>query len=101
MNKNKETYRNVIYMLAEIQAINLALGLASSTSKAVTFSCICIKRWPSRPSLQREAHWTCKLYMPQYRGTPGPKRGSGWVGDWGLGMGDLWDSIENVNEENT
>jgi hypothetical protein len=21
--------------------------------------------------------------MPQYRGTPGPKRGSGWVGDWG------------------
>jgi hypothetical protein len=26
---------------------------------------------------------------------------SGWVGDWGVGMGDLWDSIENVNEENT
>jgi hypothetical protein len=22
---------------------------------------------------------TCKLYMPQYRGTPGPKSGSGWV----------------------
>jgi hypothetical protein len=42
-----------------------------------------------------------KLYMPQYRGTPGPKRGSGWVGDWGVGMGDFWDSIENVNEENT
>jgi hypothetical protein len=37
--------------------------------------------------LQREAHWTCKLYMPQYRGTPGPKRGSGWVGDWGGGYG--------------
>jgi hypothetical protein len=36
--------------------------------------------------------------MPQYRGTPGPKRGSGWVGDWGVGMGDLWDSIENVND---
>ena len=47
-------------------------------------------------------HWTHKLYMPQYRGTPGPKRGNGWVGDWGgVGMGDLWDSIENVNEENT
>jgi hypothetical protein len=45
----------------------------------LTSSCICIKRWPSRPSLEREAHWTCKLYMPQYRGTPGPKRGSGWV----------------------
>jgi hypothetical protein len=69
---------------------------------ALVFSCICIKRWPSQPSLQREAHWTYKLYMPQYRGTPGPKRGSGWVGDWGwVGMGDLWDSIENVNEENT
>jgi hypothetical protein len=30
------------------------------------------------------------------------KRGSGWVGGWGwVGMGDLWDSIENVNKENT
>jgi hypothetical protein len=38
--------------------------------------------------------------MPQYRGTPGPKRGSGWVGG-GEGMGDFWDSIRNVNEENT
>jgi hypothetical protein len=64
-------------------------------------SCICIKRWPSRPSLEREAHWICKLYMPQYRGTPGPKSGSGWVGEWGGGMGDFWDSIGNVNEENT
>jgi hypothetical protein len=25
--------------------------------------------------------------MSQYRGTPGPKRGSGWVGDWGGGYG--------------
>jgi hypothetical protein len=49
--------------------------------------------------------------MPQHRGTPGPKRGSGWVGGggvgrgWvgggGMGLGDFWDSIENVNEENT
>jgi hypothetical protein len=23
--------------------------------------------------------------MPQYRGTPGPKSGSGWVGGWGGG----------------
>jgi hypothetical protein len=38
--------------------------------------------------------------MPQYRGTPGPKRGSGWVGDWGwVGMGDLWDSIENITRK--
>jgi hypothetical protein len=63
-------------------------------------SCICIKRWPSWPSLEREAHWTCKLYMPQYRETTGPKSGSGWVGGWGEGMGDFWDSIGNVNEEN-
>jgi hypothetical protein len=41
------------------------------------------------PSLEREAHWTCKLYMPQYRGTPGPKSGSGWVGEWGGGYGGL------------
>jgi hypothetical protein len=69
---------------------------------ALDSSCICIKRWSSRPSLEREAHWTCKLYMPQYRGTPGPKRGSGWVGEWGwVGMGDFWYSIGNVNELNT
>jgi hypothetical protein len=50
----------------------------------------------------REAHWTCKLYMPQYRGTPGPKRGSGWAGEWGwVDMGDFWYSIGNVNELNT
>jgi hypothetical protein len=41
--------------------------------------------------------------MPQYRGTPGPKRGSGRVGELGGGVsvGDFWDSIGNVNEENT
>jgi hypothetical protein len=39
--------------------------------------------------------------MPQNRGTPGPKRGSGRVGDWGwVGMGDFWYSIGNVNELN-
>jgi hypothetical protein len=50
----------------------------------------------------REAPWSCKLYMPQYRGKPGPRSGSGWVGEWG---GRVWgtfgDSIGNVNEENT
>jgi hypothetical protein len=41
-------------------------------------------------------------FICQYRGTPGPKSGSGWVGEWqGEGMGDFWDSIGNVNEENT
>jgi hypothetical protein len=37
--------------------------------------------------MEREAHWTCKLYMPQYRGMPGPKSGGGWVGEWG---GRVW-----------
>jgi hypothetical protein len=36
--------------------------------------------------------------MPQYRGTPVPKSGSGWVGEH---VGDFWDSIGNVNEINT
>jgi hypothetical protein len=40
--------------------------------------------------------------MPQYRGMPGPKSGSGGVGDrGGEGFGDFWGSIGNVNEENT
>jgi hypothetical protein len=39
--------------------------------------------------------------MLQYRGMPGRKSGSGWVGEWEEGMGDFWDSIGNVNEENT
>jgi hypothetical protein len=30
----------------------------------------------------KETHWSCKLYMPQYRGTPGSKSGSGWVAEW-------------------
>jgi hypothetical protein len=39
--------------------------------------------------------------MPQYRGTPGPRGGSGggewvWEGVW-----DFWDSIGNVNIINT
>ena len=40
--------------------------------------------------------------MPQYRGTPGPRSGSEWVGeqDKGEDIGDFWDSIGNVNEEN-
>jgi hypothetical protein len=42
--------------------------------------------------------------MPQYRGTPGPKNGNGWVGESGgdgEGVGDFWDSIGNVIEEDT
>jgi hypothetical protein len=32
-----------------------------------------------------EAHWTCKLYMPQYKGMPGPRSESEWVGEQGRG----------------
>jgi hypothetical protein len=60
------------------------------------------EKWPSRPSVEREAHWWCKLYLPQYRGMSGPRSGSGCVGGGGgEGMGDFWDSIGNVNEKNT
>jgi hypothetical protein len=32
---------------------------------------------------------------------PGPRSGSGWVGEWvGERVGDFWDSIGNVNEIN-
>jgi hypothetical protein len=75
--------------------------LAFTNKRKLDSSCICIKRWPSRPSLEREAHWTGKLYMPQYRGTPGPKNGNGRVGELGgEGVGGFWDSNGNVIEEN-
>jgi hypothetical protein len=65
-------------------------------------SCIYIRRWSSQPSVEREAHWSCKLYMPQYKGTPGARSGSGRVGEWvGERVGDFWDSIGNVNKINT
>jgi hypothetical protein len=33
-------------------------------------------------------------FILQYGGKPGPRSGSGWVGEWGReGMGDFWDSI--------
>jgi hypothetical protein len=31
----------------------------------------------------------------------GQKNGNGWVGEWGWGGEDFWDSIGNVIEENT
>jgi hypothetical protein len=59
-----------------------------STPRALVSSCICSRRWPSQPSLGREAPWSCKLYMPQYR-TPEPTSGSEWVGEQGWG-GRVW-----------
>jgi hypothetical protein len=59
----------------------------TSTPRAYVSSCICSRRWPSWPSL---APWSCKLYMPQYRGAPGPRSGSGWVGDV---AGRIWETF--------
>jgi hypothetical protein len=58
----------------------------TSTPRARVSNCIRSRRWPSRPSLGREAPWSCKLYMPQYRGMPGPRSGSGG----GRGVGGIW-----------
>jgi hypothetical protein len=42
------------------------------------------------------------LELPQYREMPGPRSGSGRVGEWvGERVGDFWDSIRNVTEINT
>ena len=40
-------------------------------------SCICSRRWPSWPSMGREAPWPCKFYISQYRGTQGQEAGVG------------------------
>jgi hypothetical protein len=56
----------------------------TSTPRALVCSCICSRRWPSWPSLGRETPWFCKLYMPQYRGIPGPRSGSEGGGEWGV-----------------
>jgi hypothetical protein len=77
------------------------LGLIAGATLGLLLHQKCIRRWPSHPSLGREAHWSCKLYMPQYRGTPGPRSDVGWVGEWGEVMGEFCDSIGKVNEENT
>ena len=74
----------------------------TSTPELLSLATYVIRTWPSWPSVEREAHWSYKLYMPQYRGMPGPRSRSGWVGEWvGKRVGDFWDSIGNVIEENT
>jgi hypothetical protein len=72
---------------ASCQADN-GLNLRTCKPASIKHCPLCIKRWPSRPSLEREAHWTSKLYMPQYRETPGPKKWE-WVGRE-VGGGRVW-----------
>ena len=53
-------------------------------------------QWKDRPIYR--ANFIC----PSIGERQGKKSGSGCVGEWGdEGMGDFWDSIGNVNEENT
>jgi hypothetical protein len=80
--------------ISEIISGNLHFVCKATEAQRGTLLKSWTEKWPN--------HWTCKLYMPQYRGTPGPKRGSGWAGEWGwVDMGDFWYSIGNVNELNT
>jgi hypothetical protein len=58
----------------------------ASNPRACVSSCICSRRWPSWPSLGREATWSCKLYMPQCMGMPWPRSGRECVGEQGEGM---------------
>ena len=51
----------------------------TSTTRACVSSYICSRRWPSRPSLGREAPCSCKLYIPQSRGNTRAKKWE-WVG---------------------
>ena len=55
----------------------------TSTPRACVSNCACSRKWPSWPSLGREAPWYCKLNLPQYRGMPGPRSGSVWIGEQG------------------
>ena len=57
----------------------------TSTPGVLVSSCICSRGWPSWPSMGGKAPWSCEDHMPQYRGMPGPRNGSGWIGEQGRG----------------
>jgi hypothetical protein len=62
----------------------------TSTSELLSLAAYVSEDGLVGPSLGREAHWSCKLCMPQYRGMPGPTSGSGWVGEW---AGRAWGTL--------
>jgi hypothetical protein len=69
--------------------------------RARVSSCICSRRWPSWPSLGGEALGLTKIICPNTRECQGQEAGvGGWRAGWWEGVGDFWDSIWNVNEEN-
>jgi hypothetical protein len=51
----------------------------TSGPELLTLAAYVSKEDTSRPSLEREAHWTCKLYMPQLQENARAKKGE-WVG---------------------
>ena len=55
---------------------------------------------PSQSSMGGEALGPMNVLCPSTGEHQGQKKGNGWVGKWGEGMGDFWDSILNVIGEN-
>ena len=49
----------------------------TSTPRARVSSCICSRKWPSWPSLGREAPWYCKLICPNTGECQGQEVGVG------------------------
>jgi hypothetical protein len=67
----------------------------TSTPGACVSSCICIRRCPSQ-------HIGLANFICLSTGESQDQEvGVGWKGSGGEDMGDFWDSIGNVNEENT
>ena len=74
----------------ELTSIPELLTLAAYVSKDGLVG----HHWKERPI----GHANC--ICPSTGERQGQKNGNGWVGKWGEGMGDFWDSIGNVIEEN-
>jgi hypothetical protein len=75
----------------ELTSIPELLTLAAYVSKDGLVG----HHWKERPI--GHTNFIC----PSTGESQGQKNENGWVGEWGGGMGDFWDSIGNVIEENT
>jgi hypothetical protein len=83
--KIKIIFKYILYISKYILNIYIIYLKILRNLRNINFCCIRSRRWPTWLSSGREAPWSCKLYMSQYRGTPGPRSGIGWVGEWGGG----------------
>jgi hypothetical protein len=72
-------------------------GIVGVSSMCIYLAWLEGHHWKERPI--GHANFIC----PSTGECQGQKNGNGWVGKWGggEGMGDFWDSILNVIEENT